>query len=108
MRTTGVSRKLRLTIDQISQLTGVAKSTLRYWERSFNDYLKPARTHSNRREYSLDELDMVKTIRRLLEEEHLTARGVRLRLEELFSQNLGQRRSAAQSGKGLVGDASVR
>jgi len=76
---------LLLTIDQISRITGVRKSTLRYWERSFEEFLKPARTESKRREYSLDDLDLVKTIKRLLEEEHLTAQGVRLRLGETYS-----------------------
>jgi DNA-binding transcriptional MerR regulator len=75
-----------LTIEQISQLTGVPKSTLRYWEKSFDAFLKPNRTHSNRRKYSLDDLNLVKTIKRLLEQEHLTSQGVRLRLKEAFPQ----------------------
>jgi DNA-binding transcriptional MerR regulator len=73
-----------LTIDQVSQLTGVRKSTLRYWEKSFEEYLRPARTHTNRREYTVDDLDVVKTIKRLLEEEHLTSEGVRVRLERIL------------------------
>lgn len=77
-----LSDNLMLTIEQVSQLTGVRKSTLRYWEKAFEDFLRPARTHSNRREYSMADLDKVKTIKRLLEEEHLTAEGVRLRLEK--------------------------
>ncbi len=77
-----LSGNLMLTIEQVSQLTGVRKSTLRYWEKAFEDYLRPARTHSNRREYSMADLDRVKTIKRLLEEEHLTPEGVRLRLEK--------------------------
>lgn len=84
MRMKEISRNLLLTIDQISHLTGVRKSTLRYWEKSFDIFLKPSRTHSNRREYSLEDLDRVKTIRRLLEQEHLTSYGVHLRLVELF------------------------
>ena len=76
---------LMLTIDQISQITGIRKSTLRYWEKSFDDFLKPARTHSNRREYTIEDLDRIKAIQRLLEQEHLTALGVRMRLQEIFS-----------------------
>jgi DNA-binding transcriptional MerR regulator len=72
-----------LTREQISQLTGVRKSTLRYWEKSFDDFLKPARTHSNRREYTLEDLDVIKSIKRLLEDEHLTTQGVRLKLGEI-------------------------
>jgi DNA-binding transcriptional MerR regulator len=82
---TRVTHNLMLTIDQISQITGIRKSTLRYWEKSFDDYLKPARTLSNRREYSIEDLDRIKAIQRLLEQEHLTALGVRMRLQEIFS-----------------------
>lgn len=84
MDKTSFTHNLMLTIDQISQLTGVRKSTLRYWEKSFDDFLKPARTHSNRREYTMEDLDRVKAIKHLLEQEHLTAYGVRMRLHELF------------------------
>jgi DNA-binding transcriptional MerR regulator len=83
------THNLMLTIDQISQLTGVRKSTLRYWEKSFDDFLKPARTESNRREYTMEDLDRVKAIKHLLEQEHLTAYGVRMRLEELYPPQEG-------------------
>jgi DNA-binding transcriptional MerR regulator len=83
------STDLMLTIDQVSQLTGVRKSTLRYWEKSFNLCLKPSRTHSNRREYSLEDLERVKSIKLLIEQEHLTSHGVRLRLIELFPNRPG-------------------
>jgi DNA-binding transcriptional MerR regulator len=86
MRTESNSQKFMLTIDQVSQLTGVRKSTLRYWEKSFEEFLRPARTRSNRREYSMEDLDLVKTIKRLLEEEHLTSEGVRLKLLHLRSR----------------------
>ena len=84
-----ITQNLMLTIDQISQLTGVRKSTLRYWEKSFDDFLKPARTQSNRREYTMEDLDRVKAIKHLLEQEHLTAYGVRMRLQELFPGKKG-------------------
>ena len=82
------SQDLMLTIEQVSQLTGVRKSTLRYWEKSFEEFLRPARTHSNRREYTMEDLDLVKTIKRLLDEEHLTSEGVRLMLLKMFPQRL--------------------
>ena len=87
MQTNKVAHTFMLTIDQVSQLTGVRKSTLRYWEKSFEEFLKPARTQSNRREYTMDDLDVVQTIKRLLEEEHLTSEGVRVRLEKLLSED---------------------
>jgi len=79
-----ISDNLMLTIDQISQLTGVPKSTLRYWEKSFNLCLRPSRTPSNRREYTLEDLERIKTIKLLLDQEHLTSQGVRLRLMEIY------------------------
>ena len=87
MQTGNSSQDLMLTIEQVSQLTGVRKSTLRYWEKSFEEFLKPARTQSNRREYTMEDLDLVKTIKRLLEEEHLTSEGVRLMLLKMFPQH---------------------
>ncbi len=103
MEKSSLAYDLMLTIDQISQLTGVRKSTLRYWEKSFDDYLKPARTQSNRREYSLEDLDRVKAIKRLLEQEHLTAYGVRMRLQELFSAKRkgGNHQAKVKAGKGV-------
>lgn len=78
---------LLLNIDQVSRLTGVRKSTLRYWEKSFEDFLKPVRTESNRREYHLSDVDIIETIKRLIEKEHLTNTGVRIKLQEIFSSN---------------------
>ena len=72
-----------LNIEQVSRLTGVKKSTLRYWERSFDDFLRPTRTTTQRREYSLEDLQQIETIKKLVEEEHLTNLGVRLRLGQL-------------------------
>jgi hypothetical protein len=98
MRMKGISPNLWLTIDQISQLSGVSKSTLRYWEKSFQEFLQPARSSSNRREYSLEDLDLVQTIKRLLDHEHLTARGARLRLGETLTTGRdyhGQRLTSA-------------
>jgi DNA-binding transcriptional MerR regulator len=98
---TGFTHKLMLTIDQISQITGIRKSTLRYWEKSFDDFLKPARTPSNRREYTIEDLDRVKAIQRLLEQEHLTALGVRVRLQEIFSSHAKKDRGRQAKDKAV-------
>jgi len=100
MDDTSFTHNLMLTIDQISQITGIRKSTLRYWEKSFDEFLKPARTHSNRREYTIEDLDRIKAIQRLLEQEHLTAIGVRIRLQEIFSSGGKRERSPRGKDKG--------
>jgi DNA-binding transcriptional MerR regulator len=78
-----------LNIDQVSKLTGVEKSTIRYWEKSFEPFLKPVRTGTNRREYSLEDVNRVKTIKQLVEQEHLTNIGVKLRLGQLAQDDTG-------------------
>jgi DNA-binding transcriptional MerR regulator len=78
-----ISQKLLLNIDQVARLTGVRKSTLRYWEKCFPEFLRPERTPSLRREYRLEDLNTVHTIKKLLEDEHLTNRGVKAHLQRL-------------------------
>lgn len=80
MTAINVWNKVNLSIDQVSQLTGVKKTTLRYWEKEFSDYLKPDRTETQRRQYSLEEVDKVNTLRQLIEEEKYKSAGVRLKL----------------------------
>jgi DNA-binding transcriptional MerR regulator len=105
MQTDNSSQDLMLSIEQVSQLTGVRKSTLRYWEKSFEEFLKPARTQSNRREYTMEDLNLVKTIKRLLEEEHLTPEGVRLMLLKMFPPQVTKRNSkkGADNKRGELG-----
>ncbi len=101
-----LSGNLKLTIEQISHLTGVRKSTLRYWEKSFAQCLQPSRTHSNRREYTLEDLDRIRAIKRLLEQEHLTSHGVRLRLGELFPRQPEGERGGQKILRKLAGSPS--
>lgn len=80
MSTINVWDKVNLSIDQVSQLTGVKKTTLRYWEKEFSDYLKPDRTETQRRQYSLEEVEKVAVLKQLIEEEKYKSAGVRLKL----------------------------
>lgn len=78
---------LKLNIDQVSRLTGVKKVTLRYWEKSFGEFLQPGRSGSQRREYTMADLEIIDTIKKLLEEEHLTNKGVKIRLGQKLSSS---------------------
>jgi len=84
-----LGRNILLSIDQVARLTGVKKSTLRYWEKTFQEYLRPTRTYSKRREYSIEEVNTIETIKKLLEEEHLTNMGVKVRLKGLNGNGNG-------------------
>ena len=80
--------KIGLSIDQVSQMTGVKKTTLRYWEKEFSDYLKPERSDTKRRQYSLEEVEKVAVLKQLIEEEKYKSAGVRLKLG--LGNTLGQ------------------
>ena len=84
-----LGRNILLSIDQVARLTGVKKSTLRYWEKTFQEYLRPTRTYSKRREYSIEEVNTIETIKKLLEEEHLTNIGVKMRLKGMNGNGNG-------------------
>ncbi len=88
-------RNIMLNIDQVSKLTGVRKSTLRYWEKCFPEFLRPERTPSRRREYTAADLDIIDTIKRLLTEEHLTNQGVRLHLKQAVKKTPRPREAEA-------------
>jgi DNA-binding transcriptional MerR regulator len=83
-----IGRNILLSIDQVARLTGVRKSTLRYWEKIFQEYLQPIRTFSKRREYSIDEVNTIEIIKKLLEEDNLTNVGVKKRLKVYGVQKL--------------------
>jgi DNA-binding transcriptional MerR regulator len=89
-----IGKHILLSIDQVARLTGVKKSTLRYWEKTFQEYLQPNRTNSKRREYTLEEVQVIETIKKLLEEEHLTNLGVKMRLRSLNGKGNGNRFAA--------------
>ena len=60
---------LKLTIEQVSRITGVKKVTLRYWEKPFGPFLNPSRSDSKRREYTMADLDTIDTIKKLITED---------------------------------------
>ena len=76
-----IMQNLRLTIEQVAKIIGVKKTTLRYWERLFPEFLVPGRTATQRREYTFEDVEMIKLIKQSVENDHLTAEGVRVRLK---------------------------
>ncbi|MFL6733309.1 MAG: MerR family transcriptional regulator [Sphingomicrobium sp.] len=63
------------TIGELSQELGVAQHILRYWETRFPQ-LKPLQRAGNRRYYRPADVQLVRRIHRLLNEEGYTVRGV--------------------------------
>ena len=64
-------------IRSISELTGVATTTLRAWERRYG-LLKPNRTAKGHRLYSGEDIDLVKEIVKLLKSNHTISEAIRI------------------------------
>lgn len=72
-------------IGEVSRLTGINPHILRYWESEFQ-ILAPNRRLSKQRLYRQADIDLILTIKRLLEEEKYTLSGVRRFLAERQGQ----------------------
>ena len=80
MKNNEVLQRVMLNIDQVATLTGVKKTTLRYWEKEFSEYLKPQRTETNRRQYNMEDVHKVENLRHLIEVEKYKSIGVKMKL----------------------------
>jgi DNA-binding transcriptional MerR regulator len=78
--TTGIPDKLYLRIGEVSSITGLPTSVLRYWETEFQK-LAPKKSSSGQRLYSKQDVELVIEIKELLYAEKLTIEGARKRLE---------------------------
>jgi len=73
-----------LTIDQVSQIVGVPKTTLRYWETVFA--VPVGRTETNRRIYSQATVSVMKRIKDL-SDQGFAVRGIKKWLGEKSPQS---------------------
>ena len=87
------------TIGELSNELGVAQHILRYWETKFPQ-LRPLQRAGNRRYYRPADVDLARTIHRLLNSEGYTVRGVQ---KVLRSKDVPQ----AEAVTAAVGDAVV-
>lgn len=69
------------SISQVNALTGVPKSTIRFWEREFKDFLVPLRTIGNQRRYDRNTVEMIEKINRLVNIEGYTLDGARRQIQ---------------------------
>ncbi|KPK67691.1 MAG: hypothetical protein AMJ84_12545 [Acidithiobacillales bacterium SM23_46] len=73
-------QKLFYRIQEVSRITGVKPSVLRYWESEF-PLLNPEKSPSDQRRYRPGDIDLVRRIKELLYEEKFTIAGARRQLE---------------------------
>ena len=77
---TGIPDKLYLRIGEVSALTGLPASVLRYWESEFATLL-PRKSSKGQRLYTPSNIEQIAEIKKLLYAEKLTIEGARQRIE---------------------------
>ncbi|MCQ2330137.1 MAG: MerR family transcriptional regulator [Paludibacteraceae bacterium] len=76
--------KLFYGISEVSKMTKVPVSTLRFWE-SQVDKLKPSKSNGGTRRYDKDDIDMIENVKYLTEVCGYTLEGVNKRLNNRFN-----------------------
>ncbi|HHE46308.1 MAG TPA: MerR family transcriptional regulator [Bacteroidetes bacterium] len=71
------------SISQVNALTGVPKSTIRFWEKEFNQFLSPLRTAGNQRRYDSKAVEIIARINQLVNTEGYTLEGARRKMSDL-------------------------
>lgn len=87
MSTAAQTTEIMYSISQVQALTGVSKSTIRFWEREFKDFLMPQRTQGNQRRYNEDSVEVIAEIRKLVEVEGYTLEGAKRKLREGYASS---------------------
>lgn len=71
----------RLTVRQVSNILQVEESTLRFWEKEFDEYLSLDVQKGQRKRYSQQQLEILAKIKELLHAEQYTIKGAKRRLD---------------------------
>jgi DNA-binding transcriptional MerR regulator len=77
---TGIPDKVYLRIGEVSALTELPASVLRYWESEFAT-LTPKKSSTGQRLYTKKDIEQVQEIKKLLYAEKLTIEGARKRIQ---------------------------
>lgn len=76
----GKTGEVLYSISQVHALTGVPKSTIRFWEKEFSEFLVPLRTLGGQRRYDRGDVEIIQKIDKLVNEEGFTLEGARKQL----------------------------
>ena len=66
-----------LRIGEVAEIIDVPVHTLRYWERMFQEELRPYRSSGGQRRYSELDVSKIREVKRLLKEEGYSIHGVK-------------------------------
>lgn len=73
--------KLYYSISEVSEMLNLTASNLRFWEKEFRQ-LRPRRNAGGTRFYTQEDIDIIKQIQFLIEDQNLTLEGVRQKLNQ--------------------------
>ncbi len=79
--------KLFYKIGETSRIVGVEPYVLRYWETEF-PFLKPKKTKSGQRLYTIKDIEIILLIKKMLYEEKYTIEGVRKKLSKVYDNQI--------------------
>lgn len=86
------------TIGEVSEALGIRPHVLRYWEAQF-PLLRPLKRSGGRRYYRPDDVELVRTIDRLVNREGYTLKGAEAVLRGMPRSDLDRRREDRRSGE---------
>jgi len=86
-----VKKEKLYSIGEVKYFLNIPSHTLRYWEREFNEFLKPERTVGKQRRYGEEDLKMLKMIFKLLKHEKYSIAGAKQRLKNCGLENHSQK-----------------
>ncbi|MDX9791490.1 MAG: MerR family transcriptional regulator, partial [Candidatus Kapabacteria bacterium] len=69
-------QKLYYSISEVSKLVDEEQHILRYWEKEFGE-IKPRKNRAGNRVYSIRDLYVIKTVKKLLRDEKLSLKGAK-------------------------------
>ncbi len=75
------SEKLYYSIGEVSEKFGLAPSTLRFWEKTF-DTIQPFKNKKGDRFYTLEDINHLSLINHLVKERGMTLKGAKTKIKE--------------------------
>ena len=86
-------KKLYYSIGEVSRITDLPASVLRFWETEFSG-IRPPKNRGGKRTYRRSDIDRILLIKKLLYEDRFTIEGARKVLGELTAKSKSELRGA--------------
>lgn len=80
-----MNSNIKFTIEQVAEMVGVTRATLRYWEKVYD--ILPDRSDGNQRRYSQSQVDTLLKIKALYDL-GFAIRGIKARLKEELEEEV--------------------